>query len=134
MTEEQEKVTGWTIDMHLVVDNEGKVKVTQDPLDALRVKQGDILSFHIDTTTDMVTVTGNKKPPDFHPEIQVQINPITSGTPTQLSPVPGERATLQTPVIPISPTSVPRLGKVIQQTLFDAGQPTSRPPKQRRTR
>jgi hypothetical protein len=119
MTEEQEKVTGWTIDMHLVVDNEGKVKVTQDLLDALRVKQGDILSFHIDTTTDMVTVTGNKKPPDFHSEIHVKITPITRGMPTQLS---------------TSPT-IPRPGEVVtQQTLFDTGQPTPQPPKRRRTR
>jgi len=119
MTEEQEKVTGWTIDMHLVVDNEGKVKVTQDLLDALKVKQGDMLSFHIDTTTDIVTVTGNKKPPDFHPEIQVKITPITRDMPMQLS---------------VSPT-IPQQGKiVIQPTLFDAEQPTSRSPKQRRIR
>ena len=119
MSEEQEKVTGWTIDMHLVVDNEGKVKVTQDLLDALRVKQGDMLSFHFDTTTNIVTVTGNKKPPDVHSEIQVKITPITSSMPTQLS---------------VSPT-LPRLGEVVTQPpLFDAGQPTPRSPTQRRTR
>jgi len=134
MTEEQEKVIGWTTDMHLVIDEQGKVKVTQDLLDAFRVRRGDMLSFHFDTTQDIVTVTGSRKPPHFHDEEHVQIIPITRGTPTDLSLVPGERATLQTPVIPISPTSVPRLGKVIQRTLFDAGQPTSRPPKQRRTR
>src|SRR5207249_7456505 len=85
MTEEQEKVTGWTIDMHLVIDEQGKVKVTQDLLDAFRVRRGDMLSFHFDTTQDIVTVTGSRTPPNFHSELQVKITPITRGMSTQLS-------------------------------------------------
>ena len=117
MTEEQEKVIGWTIDMHLVIDEQGKVKVTQDLLDAFRVRRGDMLSFHFDTTQDIVTVTGNKKPPDFHSEIQVKMTPITTGKPTQLS---------------VSPT-IPRLGEVVTQPpLFDPGQ--QKPPTSHRRR
>ena len=132
MTEEQEKVIGWTIDMHLVIDEQGKVKVTQDLLDAFRVRRGDMLSFHFDTTQDIVTVTGSRKPPHFHDEEHVQIIPITRGTPTDLSLVPGERATPQTPVIPNSPTSVPRSREVTQPALFDAGQ--QKPPISHRRR
>jgi len=71
-----------------VVDNEGKVKVAQDLLDASQTRV--MLSFHFDTTTDIVTVTGSRKPPHFHDEEQVQIIPITDNTPTDLSLVPGE--------------------------------------------
>jgi pentose-5-phosphate-3-epimerase len=119
MTEEQEKVTGYTIDMHLVIDEQGKVKITQDLLDAFRVRPGDMLSFHFDTTQDLVSVTGRRKPPNFHEVVQVHITPITRGSPPQLS---------------VSPT-IPRLGEVVtQQTLFDTGKPIKEPPKRRRTR
>ena len=117
MTEEQEKVVGWTIDMHLVIDNEGKVKVTQDLLDAFRVRRGDMLSFHFDTTQDIVTVTGSRTPPNFHSELQVKITPITRGMSTQLS---------------VSPT-IPRRGEVVTQpALFDTGQ--QKPPTSHRRR
>src|SRR5438067_12933125 len=95
MTEEHEKVTGWIIDMHLVIDEQGKVKVTQDLLDAFKVRRGDMLSFHFDTTQDIVMVRGSKKPPNFHDGERVKITPITSGTLTQLSPLSRERATPQ---------------------------------------
>ena len=62
-----------SIDWHLKLDREGKVKVTQDRLIAFNIRPGDMLTFHFDTSQDIVTVTGSRTPPDFHPEIQVNV-------------------------------------------------------------
>ena len=127
MEKETGKVIGWTIDMHVAIDQQGKVKITQDLLDAFNIRPGDMLSFHVDTTKDVVMVTGSRKPPDFHPEIQVQVTPTTSDTPTKLSPVPTEQVITQQPVMTNPQTSIPQSGEVTQATLFDTGLPTPKP-------
>lgn len=54
------------IEMHMVLDEEGRVKIPQNLLDALGIKPGDMLSFYFGDNG--VTVKGEKKPPYFHTE------------------------------------------------------------------
>jgi bifunctional DNA-binding transcriptional regulator/antitoxin component of YhaV-PrlF toxin-antitoxin module len=52
------------IELHMVLDENGKVKIPQNLLDALGIKPGDMLSFYFDDNG--VTVKGEKKPTYFH--------------------------------------------------------------------
>ncbi len=116
MEKEPEKRGIQSIDWHLVIDQQGKVKVTQDLLTAFNIRPGDMLTFHFDTSQENATVTGSRTPPDFHPEIQVNV------TLAQQSPnIETQTQSLQSQT-------------VTQPALFDAGQSTSKQVKQRRTR
>jgi hypothetical protein len=52
------------IEMPMVLDDQGKVRVPQDLMDALSIAPGDMLSFYFGD--EGVTVEGGKKPPYFH--------------------------------------------------------------------
>src|SRR2546426_9110687 len=99
MTKEGDKDKVRIIEMSLVLDAEGRVRITQDLMDALNVQPGDLLAFQIDREKDMVTVKGMKKPPYFHSDIQVSVPTMTP------RPAPG--------------TSSP---EVTQMNLFETGQ------------
>ena len=63
-TMELEKGEMRIIELHMVLDENGKVKIPQNLLDALGIKPGDMLSFYFGDNG--VTVKGEKKPPYFH--------------------------------------------------------------------
>ena len=52
------------IEMHLVLDEHGKVHVPQELMEALGIAPGDMLSFHFDDAG--VHIKGGKRPSYFH--------------------------------------------------------------------
>src|SRR2546428_12319583 len=105
------------IQMHLVLDEQGKVRVPSDLMEALGIKPGDMLSFYFDKETDAVMVKGEKKPPYFHAEEQLAPR-IPQRAPTSASPLLS------------APTP-----EVTQMKLFEtASVPPSHPSRRRRTR
>lgn len=97
------------IELHMVLDEEGRVKIPQNLLEALGIKPGDMLSFYFDDNG--VTVKGGKKPPYFHADT--------------IAPARGS----QRPVLPQSTDAT----QATQMSLFGEGQP-QQPPKRTRRR
>ncbi len=50
--------------MHMVLDENGKVQVPQQLMEALGIRPGDMLSFHFDEQG--IHVQGREKPPYYH--------------------------------------------------------------------
>jgi hypothetical protein len=96
------------IELHMVLDEEGRVKIPQKLLEALGIQPGDMLSFYFGESG--VTVKGGKKPPYFHADT-----------------IPPARGS-QRPALPqtANPT------QVTQMSLFGESQPQSPTPKSRR--
>jgi bifunctional DNA-binding transcriptional regulator/antitoxin component of YhaV-PrlF toxin-antitoxin module len=59
------------IDMHLVLDEHGKVHIPQELMEALGLAPGDMLSFHFDDAG--VHVKGSKRPSYFHANTETPV-------------------------------------------------------------
>src|SRR5437870_4283922 len=75
------------VELHLVPDANGWVRLPPDLLQALEIQPGDMLSFYADESG--FRVKGSKKPPYFHASTETPpSSPPVTPTPLQREPVP----------------------------------------------
>lgn len=69
------------IEMHMMLDANGKIQVSPQLMEALGIQPGDMLSFYFDDNG--VHVKGGKKPPYVHTSPSTQQTPRAAKPPTR---------------------------------------------------
>jgi hypothetical protein len=104
------------LEMHMVLDENGKVRVPPELMEALDIGPGDMLSFHFDESG--VHVKGGRRPAYFH--AATESPPSTPSIPPKQETT--KRGTLPPPIVSLD---------VTQGAMFGADMPVPKGSKRR---